>query len=100
MFGMFQRRDQRLTAQRGDYLASFIRMNRGGIGLSAREKLAVARRIETAPPLDNPLSALAISTPVGTGAPLAAAPVVVPPVGTQAAQPGAQQSVAAGGAAW
>lgn len=63
MFGIFQRRAQRqhlagAPAAEGNPLASFIGMNTDGRALSLRERRAVARRIETASPLDNPLSAL------------------------------------------
>jgi hypothetical protein len=101
MFGMFQRRDQRSQAGSGDYLVSFISMNRGGHGLSAREKLAVARRIETASPLDNPLSALDVHTPVHDGVALTPAPAFILPVSAPPTQPNAEQSgPVAGGLTW
>jgi hypothetical protein len=108
MFGMFQRRDQRSQANSRDYLVSLIQLNRGRSGLSAREKLAVARRVEMSSPLDNPLSALDaplstldLSVPISQDAPAATAPAYVSPVSAPAFQPSAEQAAqAAGGAAW
>jgi hypothetical protein len=106
MFGMFQRRDQGSAAHSGNFLVSFVSMNHGGRGLNAREKLAVAHRVETVPPLDNPLSALAISPLASDGVPAislpsVSAPAVLLPVSTSAMQStSAQPDPRAGGLTW
>jgi hypothetical protein len=111
MFGMFQRRDPRSQATGGDYLVSFVRMNRSSRGLSAREMRAVARRIDTAPSFDNPLSALNVSTPAVRQATVPMQSVTagqVLPTPAQSAtasapviQPNVEQpSVAVGGTVW
>lgn len=109
MFGRVQRRDQRSQAHGGDYLVSFVRMNRGGRGLNAREQRAVARRIDTLPALDNPLSALDVSlqarrlpaAPTQSVPAAVPAPAHIPPVGAPVVQPSDQQpAVATGGMVW
>ena len=105
MFGMFQRRDPRSEADSGNHLVSFIGMNRGGRGLSIREKLAVAHRIDTVPPLDNPLSALDISQEASGVAPSMPAPVlsaaaVLLPVSFPSAPPTSPSTPSAGGLTW
>lgn len=111
MFGMFQRRNERAQAvgastrrepvAHGDQLVSFIGMNLGDRGLSIREKLATAHRIEAASPLDNPMSALDANAPVHEIVQMTPVPAFFPVVNAPATQPLARQPGAAiGGMTW